>query len=119
MATSESLISNINKETCQNAEDLNNLKLEKKENNKIPHKSKIVSKYSPKITKVPKGIKADSHIKVLTETYGFAIRMEDTVLLYKKDPRLRTNIGNQINNSNKFECLRNDFLYENKIFKEI
>ena len=78
-----------------------------------------ISKISPKERKVPNHEKADSYIKKLTETHGFAIKMEDKVLLFNKDPRLRINLGSQIRKSNKFGCLRNDILYENKIFREI
>ena len=78
-----------------------------------------ISNISPRITEVLNKGKVDLHKKEINEIYGFAIKLEDKVLLYDKDPRLRVMLGSRIRNSNKFECLRNSILYENKVFKEI
>ena len=46
------------------------------------------------------------------------IQRKDNVLLHDKDPHPRSNWGNNIRISNKFGCLRNELLYENRAFKE-
>ena len=63
--------------------------------------------------------KEDLCRKQSTKTYGFAIRLDDNILLYDKDPRLRMNLGNKTTTTNKFECLKHNILYEERIFREI
>ena len=63
--------------------------------------------------------KEDLCRKQSTKTYGFAIRLDDNILLYDKDPRLRMNLGNKTITTNKFECLKHNILYEERIFREI
>ena len=50
--------------------------------------------------------------------YGFAIRIEDKLLLYSKDPRLRNIWGNSIGKENKYAKLITD-TSARKLFREI
>ena len=52
---------------------------------------------------------ADSQ-KLFINSYRFAIDMEDKILLYDKDPRLRIHLGSNVILSNKFGCLQNKCL---------
>ena len=54
----------------------------------------------------------------MDNTFGFAIRMEDKLLLYSKDPRLRNNWGNNIGKENKYAKLITDTSVR-KSFREI
>ena len=53
--------------------------------------------------------------KLFIKSYRFAINMEDKILLYDKDPRLRTHLGSNIKLSNKFGCLENNKYHEREI----
>ena len=58
--------------------------------------------------------KADSR-KLFIKSYRFAIDIEDKILLYDKDPRLRTHLGSKVKLSNKFGCLGNNKYNEREI----
>ena len=57
---------------------------------------------------------ADSQ-KLFIKSYKFAINIEDKILLYDKDPRLRTHLGSKVKLSNKFGCLGNNKYHEREI----
>ena len=124
--------------------DLNNTEYQKVENIKIPHgsnkmqnydsefleeenykskwnishskksKSSDISNSSPKLGKVQNVENADLQ-QIFTQPYKFVIEMEDKILLYDKDPRLRSHLGSNIKLSNKFGCLENNKYHEREI----
>ena len=57
---------------------------------------------------------ADSN-KLFINSYKFAIDLEDKILLYDKDPRLRIHLGSKVKLSNKFRCLQNNKCFEREI----
>ena len=63
--------------------------------------------------------KTNSFMKQTNKIYGFAIRLNEKLLLYNKDPHIRMNLGNRMPTENKFECLRNEVLYDDRTFREI
>ena len=72
------------------------------------------SKYSSLTRKTNNEKHADSP-KLFINSYRFAIDMEDKILLYDKDPRLRIHLGSKVKLSNKFGCLINNKSYEREI----
>ena len=71
-------------------------------------------KYSSLTGKLNNEKNADSQ-KLFINSYRFAIDMEDKILLYDKDPRLRMHLGSEVKLSNNFGCLENNKCYIREI----
>ena len=73
---------------------------------------------SPKYSSLTRKTNNEKHAdspKLFINSYRFAIDMEDKILLYDKDPRLRIHLGSKVKLSNKFGCLINNKSHEREI----
>ena len=118
--TSNETAEKLNKDTSQKLYFQLNQISPLKENDKweiVSNKNlrNYASKYSHDL-EISKEVKIDSF--KMDNTFGFAIRIEDKLLLYSKDPRLRNIWGNSIGKENKYAKLITD-TSARKLFREI
>ena len=81
-------------------------------------RSKIRNHTSPEKS-ILNDAKGNSDEKEAKQAFGFAIRVEDQLVLYNKDPRLRMKWGNSIRNENKSGYTRINMFQNEKVFREI